>query len=242
MKKQWNLIAAALAVCCLGCGVTGCAPTEEEPTKLYAPYYEEDLNEMTFTDMQTSLVLDMSANTYLKTLLLQTEYYEYTPTAEETASVNYTLSLQDMDLQIFNGGVVRFLSMNGESVEETTAKVIGNGFSYFETMFLGGEVAFEGYNAEQTIQVTNALQATATVSDSEGFLDAMQDLRIIKVKDKAHYQTGEALYTVTIGQESLVFYENFASKNGELYILSQGDYEFFKELKFENASGWLPWL
>lgn len=243
MKKRWTAaVAAALVACCfVGC-MTACEPNDgDEPAKLYAPYYEEDLETITFTDMGSALVLNMSANTHLKTLLLQTEYYEYAydESQMETGREKYRLSLQEIELEIYEGGVVRFVY--GEA-DATAAVVKNNEFAYLDTMLVGGEAAFGGYTAEQTLTVKNAEDAEATVLDKEDFLTSLNDVLFVKLKDKAHYQTGEKKYTVTIGEDTIIFYDNFADKNGELYVLSQGDYGFLSSLQFDTSSGWLPWL
>lgn len=241
MKRILKGAALTLAACC-ALGFAACNGAENEPTKLYSPYYEEDLQTITFVDMTQSLTLDMSANTYLKDLLLQADYYEYTPSQDEVAQVKYALQFADVELQIFSAGLVRFVYANEEETEWTVAQVENEEFSYLDTILTGGEVAFDGYTAEQTITVKNGENNDGTISDKENFLATLADMRFIKVSNKTHYQTGSVRYTLTIGEENILFYDNYASKNGELYILSQGDYEFLKALQYGFSSDWLPWL
>ena len=229
----------------MGC-LTGCAAELEggELTKLYAPYYEEDLETIWFTDTEKSLILDMSANTYLKTLLLETEYYEYEydPSQSETGKANYTLILQDLELEIYAGGVVRFVYADGGEEEASMAVVLKNEFAYLESMIDGGEVAFDEYTAEQTIKVDNSVNTGLVIAEKESFLESLQELRFVKLKDKEHYQTGEVAYTVQIDDDTILVYENFASVNGALYMLSQGEFDFLKDLPFGFSSENLPWL
>ena len=95
MKKPC-LLPVALAVCgffalSVGCTndfdmiMSGNSSSDDEPIQISAPYAESDLQTLLFTDTAKSVTVDVSANTYLKELLLSLSYYETaTPAPTET--------------------------------------------------------------------------------------------------------------------------------------------------------------
>ena len=101
------------------------------------------------------------------------------------------------------------------------------------------EVAFDGYTEEQTIKVFDAQNKGGEVAQKKEFLEKLQGLRFIKLNDKANYETGDLRYTIILGADKLSVYADFVVLNNDLYLISQGNFEFLKDVE---VSVELPWL
>ena len=143
MKKPCFL-PVALAVCgffalSVGCTndfdmiMSGNSSSDDEPIQISAPYTESDLQTLLFTDTAKSVTVDVSANTYLKELLLSLEYYE-TATPAPTQTADYILEIGEVDLELYESGAVclntqteRFSVTASESLEYIQTLVAGEG-------------------------------------------------------------------------------------------------------------------
>jgi len=100
----------------------------------------------------------------------------------------------------------------------------------------------DGYTAAHNIEVLNAENKGGAVKDKEDFLNKLQNVRLIKLNDKAHYQTGAVKYTLQMGNDEIVVYENHVMWKGQLYTIYQGSFDFLADVEYSSSSGWLPWL
>ena len=101
------------------------------------------------------------------------------------------------------------------------------------------EVAFDGYTEEQMIELFDAEKKGGEVANKKEFLEKLQGLRFIKLNDKENYEMGDLKYTITIGADKLYVYADFVVLNNDLYRVSQGNFEFLKEVKVLVK---LPWV
>ena len=214
----------------------------EDSLQITTPYGAENLKTVFFTDTEKALTVDVSENTQLQALLLGVKYYK--PEAVDVSqfaqmAVKYTVSLQGMDLQIHDSGVVCFLFEDGT---EQNVVVLQNEFAYLETLIEGNVFSFEGYTAEQTVQVFNDGNGEGTIADKQAFLDALKGMRFVKLNNKEHYQIGTKGYTIRIDEDEIAVYKKHVVFNGDLYVVYEGDFDFLKDIKFDASSGWLPWL
>ena len=233
--KKLSIVALLASLCC----VTACNTTE--PTKLETPYLNTELGEILFTDVQKSLTVDISENEYLRELLQTVTYYDYEQTQADVPAVQvgYVITLQTMEIQICSDNVLRFVY---EDESEEFAFVQNNEFAFCATTLGSGVVAFDGYSAEQKITVKNASKASAEELDNEALVEELSELRFVKLGNAEHYEIGDLLYTITIGTDEIVVYNNYVMKNGALYRIYEGNFDFLSDLKFSASSGWLPWL
>ena len=254
MKKRFIAV-FIMTLCCSTCCLAGCASkvdsTESSqepsntPTKISAPYAAADLETVLFTDAEKALTLDISDNQHLTSLLLSVEYYEPDQKAEPDISqenASYILSLRNVELEIYADDLVRFTPKNGADGGTETAVVLQDEFAYLDTIIEGGAVAFDGYNATQTIKAYNAQNAVSEVTEKESFLESLQALRFVKLQNKAHYQTGAATYTVQIDSDKITVYQKFVEVNGELYSIYQGDFDFLGALQYSFSSDGAGWM
>ncbi len=248
MKRILIAVLVALSFCFAGCDsgkkpqseVNSTAQVEQSSqikVSASAPYKGESLQKMVLMDVSRELTVDVSGNNHLKTFLAEVEYF--THEEGEMGEVKYILALKDMDLRVMEGGVLNFVA-EGEVIASLTAS--DDVFSYLDTLFEGGMYALNGYTADQTVQVFNGSNAEAELTDKEGFLTNLQGVTLIKLTNKAHYETGDATYTIKIGDDIIVVYEVYVTVNGNLYGVCQGNFNFLKVLKFNVSSGELPWL
>ena len=241
MKKAFIAIIVALSCCFVGCnggkkslsGVNFTSQVEQSSqikVSASAPYKAENLQKMVLTDVSMDLTVDVSENTHLKTFLAEVEYY--TREEGDVGEVKYILALKDMDLRVMEGGALNFVA-EGEVIASLTAS--DDVYSYLDTLFEGGMYALNGYTADQTVQVFNGSNAEAELTDKEGFLTNLQGVGLIKLMSKTHYQIGEKCYTIKIDNDEIAVYEKYVTVNGSLYGICQGDFNFLKSLKFNEA-------
>ena len=217
---------------------TGTDTGTDTPAKLETPYTEADLATLAFTDTQKGLTVDVSANTYLKSLLLSTEYLAYTPqTAPQTAK--YIISMQSMDLQVYANGVVGFVAEK----QPLYATVNNGDFSYFDELIAGEVTHIDGYTTSQKISLYDADNGSGKIEDRQAFLQTLQTIGLVKLGNKAHYEIGKRTYLIKIDKEYFRIYQNFVVFGNELYAIYEGDFEFLTEISYTPVEdGWLPEL
>lgn len=219
----------------------------QDSTIITTPYTAENLAVVFFTDTEKGLMVDVSENTHLQALLLGMEYHtpqgDATPDVEETKHVLFLQGTEEeVALQIGEEGAVCFVFEDGSKQRATVLK---NEFSYLDTLIDGDVAAFEGYTTSHNIRVYNTNNEGGVVKDKAAFLQKLQDVRIIKLTNQAHYQLGEKTYTVHLGRDQLLVYQKYVIYKEELYIIHQGGFGFLQEIEFTSStdsSGWLPWV
>lgn len=245
MNKRYLTIGIA-ALCLAASCFVGCAPETEQSVgeKIPAPYTEADLETVTFYDKTLGVTVGVSDNTSLSELLLSVEYYapsQVLGAGTDILQPNYVLSIGDTLLNVYSASSIGFLVDDGAT--ETRAVTKGKEFSYVETLLGSGAVSFENYSSAKTVEVFDTKNDGGELSNKSDFLENLQRLKFVKLHHKADYAIGEKAYTVKIDEEELLFYEKYAVVRGELYILYEGNFEFFKTLKYSSSSsGWLPWI
>jgi len=255
MKKSLSSIILAVMCCLAACSPKEQANNESSSyssqesqsvqipqgwTKIPAPYMAENLIQLSFIDVEKTLTVDMSANSYLQNLLLGVEYYvDASAEQVDLTEVKYILSMRGMQVQIGASGAVCFL-FDDETKKQ--ASVLKDEFSYLDTLTDGKVLSVDGYTAAHNIEVLNAENKGGAVKDKEDFLNKLQNVRLIKLNDKAHYQTGAVKYTLQMGNDEIVVYENHVMWKGQLYTIYQGSFDFLADVEYSSSSGWLPWL
>ena len=245
MKKKIALIVSAVLalattlVCVVTCksGKNG----EDDFNKLVTPYSSSELEQILVTDNQKMVTVEVSENTYLSNLLETVTYYEVDQTQADLSAnqLGYVITLDTIEINVYSPSLVEFVY-----ADETTefACVKNNEFGYMNSVVESGAVCLEGYSIEQTVSVKNANGGTAENMDKEWFLDELGGLFFVKLGNASHYDLGSFAYTVTIGSDTILVYQNYVTVNGSLYRLHEGSFDFFYELDFGTSSGWLPWL
>ena len=216
-------------------------PENNDFNRIVTPYSSAELDQILVTDVRKTFTVDVSENEYLRNLLETVQYYvsDYTEGDFSANQLGYVITLDSIEINVYSSSVIEFVYE-----DETTefAKVSKNEFAYLSTVVAGDIMALDTYSAEQTVSVKNATNATAKNLDKEWFLDEFGDLSFVKLGNASHYDLGSWAYTVSIGSDTILFYQYYITVNGALYRLYEGSFDFFYDINFGTASGWLPWL
>ena len=183
-------------------------------------------------------MINVTDNVRLREILETVDYYEYDKT--DLGEAQYTLRIQGLEMEVYSDSVLRFIYEDGI---EQTATVLNREFAYLSAVITSGEVAFNGYTGEETVEVKNASNAKAESVDKISLLEDLGELSFVKLGNEDDYEVGDINYKLTVGADEIIVYGAYAKKNGELYYLYQGDFGFLSGLKFGSSSGgWLPYL
>ena len=237
--------ALILSMLCIFFGFAGCGDKtpEQEPQKIQTPYKEEDLETMLFYEKERGVTVDISANGYLKELLLGVEYYaagapSCVQGAGDLQEPLFVLTLGEKTVEVYSKVSVCFV-VGG--AEEWAAALNGE-LEYLTAVLVGEERALDGYAEADEIGVKNAEGASGTVTDKAKFLENLGAVGIVKLGNKENYTLGAGEYTLQIGADELIVYQKYVVVNGDLYGVTQGNFDFLKGLNYGSSSGWLPWL
>lgn len=226
-------------------GTSNPSGTPETPEKIAAPYTADDLQSVIWMDKNQGYPIDVSANTYLRTLLLSVEYYAAQPQendggAKDKLEATYILTLPSVELCLYDANTVEFV-FKDETKPMQTATVKDDGLAYVFDLTDGEPLSIDGYTESQKITVVAADKKGGELSDKTAFLQKWNTLRFVKLKNKSHYQPQTA-YTLSFDELQITVHATSVEWNGELYALTHGDFSFFQSLKYKTDSGWLPWI
>ena len=221
------------------------APTEtpnspEEPVKIATPYEISDLSKITMCDISKGVSVDVSLNTKLSTLLSTVTYYNAKESRDESATAKYTLSFGEITLTVYSDSSIGF---TGTAIDADAKIITSDGaFDYLENILSGEALSFDGYNAEQSIEIYKAVGSKAQLDDKAAFIASLNQIQYYKATDKSDYDTSKYSYKILIGGDDIRVYENMFTIGDELYLVTAGDFNFLKSLPFVSSPGELPWL
>ena len=203
-------------------------------------YTELDLETITLTINDIDISLNISNNTYLKTLLLELKLHKNLENQEiGSRNSKYILSFSDYEMTIYDDGTICYIDPEAEL---DYLFVLNDEFSYFDTLFDSNLLCFDYYNESQVIKVINSMNDTVEINDKNDFLNKLKQIKYIKLSNKEHYELGELKYQIVIDDEIISIYNEFIIVNENLYIIAEGAFSFLNNLKFSSSSGWLPWI
>lgn len=221
------------------------APTEtpnspEEPVKIATPYEISDLSKITMCDISKGVSVDVSLNTKLSTLLSTVVYYNAKESRDESATAKYTLSFGEIVLTVYSDSSIGF---EGTSIDADT-KILASedALDYLDGVLTGESLGFDGYNAEQSIEIYKAVGSKAKLDDKVAFIASLNQIQYYKATDKSDYDTSKYSYKILIGGDDIRLYENMFTIGDNVYLITAGNFDFLKSLSFETSSGELPWL
>ena len=268
MKKRW-LTAALALILVMGIALVACdkennedaaeattettaatttattTPTEapdapDAPTEIATPYAESDLSKIIMCDVVSGVSVDVSRNTKLTALLSTVTYSDTKESRDESATAKYTLAFGEIVLTVYSDSSIGF---EGTSTSFDTKIVASDyAFDYLDGILTGEVLGFEGYNAEQSIEIHKATGAKAKDLDKADVIANLSQIRYYKTSDKSDYDTSNFLYKIIIGGDDIRVYENMFTVGDNVYLITAGNFDFLKALSFETSSGELPWL
>ena len=97
-------------------------------------------------------------------------------------------------------------------------------------------ITLDKYTETQKIEVKNAGNLTASITDKTAFLQNLQSVSLLKLADKTQYQTGDKLYTIKIDNDIIVIYAQYVTVNEDLYKIHEGSFGFLGEFQY-----WFDW-
>ncbi len=211
-----------------------------DPVQITTPYTSSDLGKITMCDIAKGVSVDVSRNTKLTALLSTVTYSDTKASRDESATAKYTLSFGEIVLTVYSDSSIGF---EGTSID-TDTKIIASddAFEYLESILTGDALGFDGYNAEQSIEIYKASGAKAKLEDKAAFIASLNQIQYYQTVDKAYYDTGKYIYKIIINGDDIRVYDNMFTIGDKLYLITAGDFDFLQALSFESSSGELPWL
>lgn len=257
MKKAFFafIISAVAAIsCCLTCCASNDSKTSSQdgetspnasqsssyaPTRLDAPYDAESLSVVLFTDVQKSFTVDVTANTYLQSVLSSAQYYAPdTDTDTDETTVKYVLALRDISLQFDGDGLITFVAADGATRQ---AVVKNNEFACLDTLVDGDLFSLDKYTPLYNIKVYDADAEGGAVKDKINFIENLQTLRFVKLNDAERYRVDAPTYTLRLGNDVMLVCPKYVVLNDELLFVCQGNFAFLDGLEYTDDVE-LPWI
>ena len=210
------------------------------PIQITSPYTSSDLGKITMCDITKGVSVDVSHNTKLTTLLSTVTYIDTKASRDESATAKYTLSFGEIVLTVYSDSSIGF---TGTSID-ADAKIIvsDDAFEYLDSILTGEALGFDGYNAEQSIEVYKASGAKAKLEDKAAFIESLNQIQYYQTEDKSDYDTSKYIYKIIIGDDDIRVYDNMFTIGDKLYLITAGSFDFLQSLSFESSSSDLPWL
>lgn len=219
---------------------TETSDSPDAPKQIATPYATSDLGKIIMCDIAKGVSVDVSRNTKLVSLLSTVTYYDTKVPRDESATAKYTLAFGEITLTVYSDSSIGF---EGVSIDANAKIVASDGaFDYLGTLLTGDALGFEGYNAEQSIEVYKAAGAKAKDLDKADFIAKLNQIQYYQASDKADYDTSKYLYKIIINGDDIRVYENMFTVGDNAYLITSGNFDFLKALSFETSSGKLPWI
>lgn len=224
--------------------ISGCRVVDDEPNvkpqEISINYSENDLKNVSLSINDLDITLDLSGNSYLKTLLLSIKLYkdnEYDSSVERTSK--YVLSFNNYEFTIYDDETICYIDGEGEYDFLYT---LNNEFKYLDTLYEKEILDFNKYTDSVSIKVFNSSNDSVEITEKNDFLSNLRQVKYFKLLNKEYYDLGNLKYKIQIDEEVINIYNKYIIINDNLYIVLDGDFTFLNNLKFSSSSGWLPWL
>lgn len=203
-------------------------------------YTESNLNNVSLTINELDITLDLSNNSYLKTLLLSIKLYKNNDNANlGDRTSKYGLSFSNYEFTIYDDKTICYIDNKNEY---DNLVVENDAFDYLDSLFDGSVFNFNNYTLDNTIKVINSKSDSADITEKTEFLSNLKQVKCLKLENKDHYQLGDLKYQIFISEDVIKVYGNLVTINEELYIVTEGNFDFLNNIKFSSSSGWLPWI
>ena len=231
------ILIASLFIC-------GCDDNQQvnnnQKEEVVITYTESALNNVSLTINDLDITLDFSNNSYLKSLLLSVKLYK---NADNSNLVNrtskYVLSFDNYEFTIYDNKTICYID-NDKEYDYLTFE--NNEFDYLDNLFDGSSLDFNNYTEEETIKVVNSKNDSKEISEKTEFLNNLKQVKCLKLSNIEHYQLGDLKYQILVSNDVIKVYGKFVTINENLYIVTEGNFEFLNNIKFSSSSDWLPWI
>ena len=185
--------------------------------------------------------IDVTNNTKLRNLLLNTTFYKSNIDIEE-GYMNYyeIVLLNNKKLIVCDNGTI-YLEIDNNLSE--TYMVINNEFKYLDQiLYTYDEVKFN-FTEGSTIEIKDTKDQKAEIKDASSILASFNELSYCVTRDKLDFEL-IVKYTVKVNNtNTITIYENnMFLYNDELYVLNKCNFDFINELTFKQETGWFPWV
>lgn len=200
-------------------------------------YTKSDLENILLTINDIDITLDLSHNSFLKTMLLSLKLYKSNITEDRTSK--YVLSFSDYEITIYDNDTICYIDNDNELDYLFT---LNDEFDYLDTILEGDILDFNKYTENQDIKVSNSNDDSIQIENKLEFLNALKKVKYIKLSEMDNYNLGDLKYKIQIDEQILYIYNKYIVIGDNLYIIIQGSFTFLNNLKFSSSSGWLPWL
>lgn len=205
-------------------------------------YSEKDLE--TIILQYNSLTINLTSNHYVKNLLLSVRYYK--DTRKESGEVDPTfviLLANNKKLGVYDDGSVLY---EDEQNEVSSICILsGNDLDVLKNITEGDVIQFNEKEDINKVVVKNFEDLSANVKqeDIKTFIENLNQVKYIKVKDFTQYTIGDFKYKIEINGQTIGVYNNDLIIIGDtLYNVVEGNFDFLKDIQFNTSSGWLPWI
>jgi len=189
------------------------------------------------------LNINLSSNHYIKELILNTKYYENTNN-NENINLLYEFNFSnDKALYIFDNGTVSFTE--GDKVYSNAYMIVNKEFDVLKNITEGDVLEFNMDETVDKVVVKNFEDLSANVKEEDIalFVENLNKVKYIKVKEFTQYTIGDFNYKIEIDGQVIGVYNNGLVIVGDtLYNVVEGNFDFLKDIKFNTSSGWLPWI
>lgn len=205
-------------------------------------YSEKDLE--TIILEYNSLTINLTSNHYVKNLLLSVKYYK--DTRKESGELDPTfviLLANNKKLSVYDDGSV--LYEDKENEVSNICVLSSNDLAVLKNITEGDVIQFNEKEDTNKIVVKNYEDLSANVKqeDIKTFIENLNKVKYIKVKDFTQYTIGDFKYKIEINGQTIGVYNNDLIIIGDtLYNVVEGNFDFLKDIKFNTSSGWLPWI
>ena len=244
MKRFFALFLAICMLMLVGCNNTvpddnpGTSAGDSDqpsipPLKAFG-YTEQDLSEIVVRDTTRRIIVDMSDNNKLKTLL---RLLRYNPDEGKpgTAIVKYELTIGGLPFMVLEDNEVVY----NFSKRYTVAPDLHN---YLDSLFVG-EVGSLDATIGENAKVHNKKGYTADVKDAAQFLADLNAVRVIALSDVTDFNFDTADYRIETGHDTIKIYGDIIVIGSRAYAVAEGDFSFLSDLEYSSSSGgFLPWI
>lgn len=238
--KNKILIMLILIASLLICGCDDNQQTNNKKEEVAITYTESALDNVSLTINDLDITLDLSNNSYLKSLLLSIKLYKNTDNSNLGNRISkYVLSFGNYEFTIYDNKTICYID-NDNEYDYLTAE--NNEFDYLDNLFDGSSLDFNNYTEEETISVVNSKNDSKEISEKNEFLNNLKQVKCLKLSNIEHYQLGDLKYQISISNDIIKIYGEFVTINENLYVVTEGNFEFLNNIKFSSSSDWLPWI
>lgn len=197
----------------------------------------EDITYMTVK--YNNIKVNVTSNNYIKNLFVTSKFYKNNESLIEDF-ILYQVVVNSTIYSIYSNG--QLIEENETDMEPRKYFVNIDAFASFKELIIGEELSFD-FNDIKKVKVYNKDDKDKEIEKIEEFISKINLVKYYQVKNTNDFIIGDVIYKIDIDGLVIGIYNNDIIIVGDkTCVVTEGNFDFLKDINFGGSSGWLPWV